>query len=681
MTNIYTTSADNLQSRPLRQTSRFLTASLLVTMLMAGLWPAKLFAAPTINFFSGVFTTSSNALLSTIKLTPASILTNTGTSGNTTTYSTTAGNTTASVTVTPATQDPTATIRVNGVTVLSGTASGNIALGAEGTSTIINTVVTAQDGVTTHTYSITVNRAPSSDALLRILSLTPAGTLTNTGTAAGTTTYTATVSNGTASVTITPTALDADATIMVNGNLVASGTASGSIALAVGQTNISTIVTAQGGTATHTYSIIVTRAPSSNALLSILKLTPASVLTNTGTAGTTTTYTTSVGNATTSVTVTPTAQDNTSTIMVNGTAVVSETASGSIALAVGPNTITTVVTAQDGTTTRTYAITVTRLSNDALLTIIQLTPASTLSNTGTSGTTTTYTATVSNTTTSVTVTPTTQDANATVTVNGAAVASGTASGSIALALGQTTITTAVTAQDGTTTHTYSITITHAPSNNALLGTIALTPASPLTNTGTTGTTTTYTASVSNATASVTVTPTAQDATATIAVDGVAVISGMASGSIALAVGQNTITTVVTAQDGITTRTYSITVTRATGSGKNLYLPISVVQPTETLAIENDGVMVHQGVSPNGDGLNDYLHIDGLATYPDNNLTIINRSGAVIFEVKGYNNISKVFDGHSSINGRMLQQGTYFYSLNYVADGLNKHKTGFIILRY
>lgn len=74
-------------------------------------------------------------------------------------------------------------------------------------------------------------------------------------------------------------------------------------------------------------------------------------------------------------------------------------------------------------------------------------------------------------------------------------------------------------------------------------------------------TTSYTASVSNATSSITVTPTRNQANATITVNGTAVTSGSASGAINLNVGSNTITTVVTAQDGTTTKTYTTTVTR------------------------------------------------------------------------------------------------------------------------
>ncbi len=429
---------------------------------------------------------------------------------------------------------------------------------------------------------------------------------------------------------------------------------------------------------------------SNDALLSTIQITPVSTLTNTGTTGTTTTYTTTAAGTTTSVTVTPTVHDATATIKVNGVAVTSGTASGKIALAAGTTTtINTVVTARDGTTTHTYSIVVTRLSNNASLNVIKLTPASTLTNTGTTtginntgatGTTTTYTTTAAGATTSVTVTPTAADTHATIKVNGVAVTSGTASGSITLAAGTTTINVVVTAQDGTTTHTYSIAVSRS-SSNARLSVIKLTPAAILTNTGTTGPRTTYTASVPNATASVTVTPTAADTHATIKVKGVAVASGTASSSIALTVGSNTITTVVTAQDGTTTHTYIITVTRASGPLMSLYLPVSVAQPNSIISIENDGVMVHQGLSPNGDGINDFLTVDGITAYPDNRLMIIDLSGTLVFEAKGYNNISRTFDGHSGINGRMLQTGTYFYSLEYVADGQNKHKTGFILLKY
>ena len=74
-------------------------------------------------------------------------------------------------------------------------------------------------------------------------------------------------------------------------------------------------------------------------------------------------------------------------------------------------------------------------------------------------------------------------------------------------------------------------------------------------------TTSYTASVSYTTTSITVTPTASDAGATITVNGNAVVSGNTSDPINLNVGNNTITTVVTAADMTTMMTYTVDVTR------------------------------------------------------------------------------------------------------------------------
>jgi gliding motility-associated-like protein len=97
--------------------------------------------------------------------------------------------------------------------------------------------------------------------------------------------------------------------------------------------------------------------------------------------------------------------------------------------------------------------------------------------------------------------------------------------------------------------------------------------------------------------------------------------------------------------------------------------------------DNDGVVVHQGVSPNGDGSNDFLSIEGISAYSGNKLSIMNANGALVFETKDYGkNSSNLFDGHSNKNGALLKPGTYFYSLEYKA-GKEKRKTGYIILKY
>ena len=77
--------------------------------------------------------------------------------------------------------------------------------------------------------------------------------------------------------------------------------------------------------------------------------------------------------------------------------------------------------------------------------------------------------------------------------------------------------------------------------------------------------TSYTATVGFLITVTTVTPTTGDANATVTVNGVVVISGTASGAISLDEGSNTITVIVTAEDGITTKTYTVDVTRQTAA--------------------------------------------------------------------------------------------------------------------
>ena len=82
-------------------------------------------------------------------------------------------------------------------------------------------------------------------------------------------------------------------------------------------------------------------------------------------------YTDTVLNCTTAITVTPTLQDPLASVKVNGATVASGTHSAPITLSVGINPISVVVTAQDGVTTQTYALAVTRPAATALAPVLQ----------------------------------------------------------------------------------------------------------------------------------------------------------------------------------------------------------------------------------------------------------------------------------------------------------------------
>ena len=130
---------------------------------------------------------------------------------------------------------------------------------------------------------------------------------------------------------------------------------------------------------------------------------------------------------------------------------------------------------------------------------------------------------------------------------------------IPLAVGGNVITIEVTAEDGNTVKTYTVTVTRAepPSTDATLSGLTLSGINfGAFDSATTG----YTASVANDVDETTVTPTTNDDGATYVVKlGSAVDNDSV---IPLAVGKNVITVEVTAEDGQTSKTYTITVTRA-----------------------------------------------------------------------------------------------------------------------
>jgi uncharacterized repeat protein (TIGR02543 family) len=271
----------------------------------------------------------------------------------TTSYTASVANSVATgFTVTPTVTQANATtvqyIGATGTTAFTGTLSAG--------ANVIRVVVTAQNGTTTSTYTVTVTRAGSIDATLSALTLS-SGTLSPIF-AAATTTYTASVTNGTSSITVTPTRNQANATITVNGTAVTSGSASGSITLNVGANTITVIGTSQDGSTTSTYTITVTRAGSNDATLSALTLSSGTLSPTFVSA--TTSYTVSVANSVSTLTLTPTVtQANATTVQYIGA---NGTTSFTGSLSVGSNVIRVVVTAQDGSTTSTYTVTVTRAS-------------------------------------------------------------------------------------------------------------------------------------------------------------------------------------------------------------------------------------------------------------------------------------------------------------------------------
>jgi uncharacterized delta-60 repeat protein len=111
-------------------------------------------------------------------------------------------------------------------------------------------------------------------------------------------------------------------------------------------------------------------------------------------------------------------------------------------------------------------------------------------------------------------------------------------------------------------------------------------------------TTRYFATVASGTEFITLTPTASGRAATITVNGSEVISGIASGEIELGVGTTIVSTVVTAGDGLSTKTYTLVVTRpapgtATGDAENGFDP-DIRGNFSATAVQADGKIVIGG---------------------------------------------------------------------------------------
>jgi len=80
------------------------------------------------------------------------------------------------------------------------------------------------------------------------------------------------------------------------------------------------------------------------------------------------------------------------------------------------------------------------------------------------------------------------------------------------------------------------------------------------------------------------------------------------------------------------------------------------------------VIVHNGISPNGDGANDYFELRNIeALEPQNSVAIFNRWGDKVFEVDNYVNTdpARRFNGDND-KGKELPSGVYFYRIEFAS---------------
>ena len=248
----------------------------------------------------------------------------------------------------------------------------------------------------------------------------------------------------------------------------------GIVGLAVGAGNVITVVvTAQDGESTRTYTVMVTRAGSSEANLSALSLSGVTLMP--AFASGTMTYTASVSNSVTETTVTAsTVAGAAYEVKLNG--VVDQ--DGVVPLAVGAgNVIAVVVTAQDGESSQSYTVTVTRAgSGDATLNGLSLMgdggEVVVLSPVFASGTTV-YGATVGYVVSAVTVAATVVHSQSSVSITPPDADRGTEGSQVNLVVGVNVITVAVLSQDGKARVEYIVEVERQSEPNVRLKSLSI----------------------------------------------------------------------------------------------------------------------------------------------------------------------------------------------------------------
>ena len=106
-------------------------------------------------------------------------------------------------------------------------------------------------------------------------------------------------------------------------------------------------------------------------------------------------------------------------------------------------------------------------------------------------------------------------------------------------------------------------------------------------------------------------------------------------------------------------------------------PTKVILPDPPLTPPN--FEIFNGITPDGDGLNDFFLTRGIHNWPVNNMQIFNRWGILVYETDGYGRGSddneNVFVGFSEgrvtiKDSELLPAGTYYYILRFPGDGVD-----------
>lgn len=340
-------------------------------------------------------------------------------------------------------------VRVNSGNLIQADTTGlSTALPLNLGANTVEVKVTAEDGTTSQTYTFAATRIPSSNAELASLTV-PGGTFTQTF-APFLTNYTVTVP-----YEVTTARLDG---VAQNELAQLVQTPAGDVPLALGDNLLKLAVTAEDGTP-NLYTVKVVRLRSTNANLA--GLTVAGAALSPAFHPDVTQYNAKIRYAQTSTELTATP--------AHDAAVAQQTPANPVALAVGVNNAQVKVTAQNGTTVKTYTIAIQRATNmNARLGRLEV-AGGTLSP-AFDPAVTSYTATVGNAVTQGMITAVPEDEDVTVQQ--------TPPGPLPLSVGTQMVNLNVTAVDGVTVKTYTLALVRTPPDKVKPLVKLTAPASP-----------------------------------------------------------------------------------------------------------------------------------------------------------------------------------------------------------
>jgi large repetitive protein len=90
------------------------------------------------------------------------------------------------------------------------------------------------------------------------------------------------------------------------------------------------------------------------------------------------------------------------------------------------------------------------------------------------------------------------------------------------------------------------------------------------------------------------------------------------------------------------------------------------------------VEIAKVVTPDGNGINDFLEIENIEKYKENEIVIVDRWGGKVFQASGYDNDKVSWKGTNATGG-LVPTGTYFFNISIRYGEASEQRTGFIEL--